>query len=349
MKRTAGVLVGTLIALAHVTFAQPKLTVSDYDDFYDNVILKAKNGNKAEWLASYDPVVNFVARVRQDVEALPEATRRAFAKAVHDNGYWRGQERRIRDSSDPFVGAKFKSGEDALEKVLTAKGFDAYRNRYAQGAGGYRLALEDVADRVALYKLEGKNVPRLADIPGNTYILNANAQSWNDLVSDAQRFPNPAERLAVIMRNQLNGIASALYAAPLQQAPHGCGDGLCHRGDLALYRPLQWQGWMGARTAGAHSLCAAVSSREGQGSGCLAGGPRRAQGSVSTLAMTCPPGRPRPQSARSAATGSIDAARRAGSHAARHAAAASSATTETSVSGSYGAVWNRKLVMTRVA
>ena len=210
MKRTAGVLVGALIALAHVTFAQPKLTVSDYDDFYDNVILEAKNGNKAEWLASYDPVVNFVARVRQDVEALPEATRRAFAKAVHDNGYWRGQERRIRDSSDPFVGAKFKSGEDALEKVLTAKGFDAYRNRYAQGAGGYRLALEDVADRVALYKLEGKNVPRLAEIPGNTYILNANAQSWNDLLSDAQRFPNPAERLAVIMRNQLNGIASAL-------------------------------------------------------------------------------------------------------------------------------------------
>jgi len=204
------VLVGILGVLAGTVRAQSTLTAKDYDDFYSNVILKAQNGNKAEWLASYDPVVNFVARVRQDVEALPEATRRAFAQAVHDNGYWPGQQRRIRDRSDPFVGAKFKAGEDTLKAVLTAKGFDAYRNRYAQGAGGYRLALEDVADRAALYKLEGKNIPRLEDVPGNTSILNANAQSWSDLQADAQHFPNPAERLAVITRNQLNGIAAAL-------------------------------------------------------------------------------------------------------------------------------------------
>ena len=210
MRRTAGVLVGTLIALAHVTFAQPKLTVTDYDDFYGNVILEAKNGNKAEWLASYNPVVNFVARVRQDVEALPEATRRAFAKAVHDNGYWRGQERRIRDSGDPFVGAKFKSGEDALEKRCSRQRDSPRIATVMRRSGGYRLALEDVADRSALYKLEGKNVSRLAEIPGNTSILNANAQSWNDLLADAQRFPNPSERLAVIGWNQLNGIASAL-------------------------------------------------------------------------------------------------------------------------------------------
>jgi hypothetical protein len=209
MKRMVAML-GILGALANTTLAQPTLTVKDYDDFYSNVILQTKNGNKAEWLASYDPVVNFVARVRQDVEALPDATQRAFAKAVHDNGYWPGQQRRIRDRSDPFVGATFKAGDDALRAVLTPKGFAAYRNRYAQGAGGYRLALDDVADRAALYKLEGKNVSRLAEIPGSTSILNANAQSWSDLLADAQRFPNPTERVAVIMKNQLNGIASAL-------------------------------------------------------------------------------------------------------------------------------------------
>jgi hypothetical protein len=67
-----------------------------------------------------------------------------------------------------------------------------------------------VADRAALYKLEGKNIARLSELPANTNIVNANAQSWDDLVADAQRFPKPAERLDVIMRNQLNGVASAM-------------------------------------------------------------------------------------------------------------------------------------------
>ena len=47
--------------------------------------------------------------------------------------------------------------------------------------------------------------------------------------------------------------------------------------------------------------------------------------------------------------GRIDAARRAGSQAARPAAAASSATTATSVAGSCGGVWKRKLAINRVA
>ena len=211
-KRTAGILLSGFIGLVSAVniAGQPKLTAKDYDDFYTNVILEAKNGNKAEWLASYDSVVNFVAMVRQDVEALPDANQRALAKAVHDNGYWKGQELRVRDSSDPFIGAKFKSDDKALKAVLTPKGFEAYRSRYAQGAGGYRVALEAVADRVALYKLEGKNIPHVSEIPTNTYIVNANAQSWDELLADAQRFPNPGERLAVIQRNQLNGIASAL-------------------------------------------------------------------------------------------------------------------------------------------
>jgi hypothetical protein len=196
--------------VAGVALAQPTLSTKDYDDFYDNVILAAKNGSQAEWLASYDAVVNFVARVRKDVEALPEPTRRALAKAVHDNGYWKGQELRIRDTNDPFLGARFKAGDDALESVLTAQGFDAYRRRYAQGAGGYRLALDAVADRAALYRLEGKAISGLSKIPANTNIINANAQSWDDLVADAKRFSNPDERLAVIVRNQLNAIASAL-------------------------------------------------------------------------------------------------------------------------------------------
>ena len=129
---------------------------------------------------------------------------------MHDNGYWKGQELRVRDVKDPFIGARFRSNDDALRKVLTPQGFDAYRNRYAQGAGGYRVALEAVADRQALYKLEGKSIPGLSEIPANTNIVNANAQSWADLLADAQHFPNPHERIAVIMRNQRNGIASAL-------------------------------------------------------------------------------------------------------------------------------------------
>jgi hypothetical protein len=208
-SRTAGVMIG-LFVLAAAIAAQSSLTARDYDTFYDRVILGAKNGTKAEWLASYDPVVDFVARVRQDIDALPEATGLALAKAVHDNGYWNGQARRVRDTSDPFLGARFTAGDAALETVLTPKGYDAYRSRYAQGAGGYRVTLEAVADRAALYMLEGKHIPRLAELPANTPIVNANAQSWDDLLADARRYPDPAERLRVIVKNQLNGVASAL-------------------------------------------------------------------------------------------------------------------------------------------
>jgi hypothetical protein len=211
MTRTTLMMLGAIVGLAGaVSLGQSKLTAKDYDDFYSDVIRAAKNGNKAEWLSSYDTVVDFIARVRQDVEALPDADQRRLAKAVHDNGYWKGQQLRIRDPGDPFVGATFKAGDEALKAVLTPKGFEAYRNRYVQGAGGYRIALEAVADREGLYKLEGKSIVALSEIAGNTSIVNANAQKWDDLVADAQRYPNPQERLAVIMRNQLNGIASAL-------------------------------------------------------------------------------------------------------------------------------------------
>jgi len=211
LKLAAGILLGVLMILPGARIhGQPSLTTKDYDDFYNLVILKAKNGNKAEWMASYDSIVNFIARVRQNVEKLPDATRRALAQAVHDNGYWKGQQLRIRDAKDPFIGSKFKASDEKLKAVLTPQGFNAYQNRYAQGARGYRLALVAVGDRPALYKLEGKNIPRVSEIPPNTYIVNANAQSWNDLLADAQRFPNPAERISVIIGNQLNGIASAL-------------------------------------------------------------------------------------------------------------------------------------------
>ena len=40
--------------------------------------------------------------------------------------------------------------------------------------------------------------------------MNANAQSWDDLVADAQSYANPGERMGVIVRNQFNAIASAL-------------------------------------------------------------------------------------------------------------------------------------------
>lgn len=211
MKRAVGVLLGALVGLAGwAVHAQPSLTVKDYDDFYSMVILKAKNGIKDEWLASYDPVVNFIARVRQVVEKLPIATQRALAKAVHDNGYWKGQEIRVRNVADPFVGAKLKAGDERLKAVLTPQGYDAYHGRYAQGSRGYRFTLEAVADRVAFYKVEGKNIPRLSTIPANTTIVNANAQSWDDLVADAESYPDPAERMGVIVGNQFNAIASAL-------------------------------------------------------------------------------------------------------------------------------------------
>ena len=57
----------------------------------------------------------------------------------------------------------------------------------------------------------------------------------------------------------------------------------------------------------------------------------------------------RTQSARRAAMGSIEAARRAGNQAASAAAAPSSATTPASVAGSCGAVWKRNPVMIRAA
>ena len=76
--------------------------------------------------------------------------------------------------------------------------------------GGTGLTLEAVADRAAFYELEGKDIPRLADIPANTTIVNANAQSWDDLTADAKSYPNPGERMGVIVRNQFNAIASAL-------------------------------------------------------------------------------------------------------------------------------------------
>jgi hypothetical protein len=189
---------------------QRSLTVKDYDDFYNIVILKADNGTKEEWLASYDPVVSFVTRVRQDVEKLPDATQRALAKAVHDNGYWKGQAVRVRNPKDPFVGAKFKAGDERLKAVLTAKGYDSYRNRYAQGSRGYRFTLEVVADRAAFYKLEGKNIPGLSEIAPDTVVVNANAQSWDDLVADVRNYPNAAERMGVIVSNQFNAIASVL-------------------------------------------------------------------------------------------------------------------------------------------
>ena len=58
-RRIAGVTFGLLV-LAAMIAAQSSLTARDYDTFYDRVILGAKNGTKAEWLASYDPVVDFV-------------------------------------------------------------------------------------------------------------------------------------------------------------------------------------------------------------------------------------------------------------------------------------------------
>jgi hypothetical protein len=209
--KIAIILVSTLLGLGcGKTESRQGLVAGDYDDFYSLVILKAKNGDKAEWLASHDEIVSFVDRVREDVEKLPAQTQLALARAVHDNGYWKGQELRVRDAADPFLGARFRSDDEALKEVLTPQGFDLYRNRYAQGAGGYRITLEAVANREGLYKREGKTLSGFSEIPSNTTIVNANAQSWDDLVADAQRYSQPDERLAVIMRNQLNGIASAL-------------------------------------------------------------------------------------------------------------------------------------------
>lgn len=213
------ILVSTLLGLGceRTNNETSSLAAKDYDDFY-NLVLKAKNGDKAEWLASYDEIAGFVDRVGQDVEKLPPETQLALARAVHDNGYWKGQEVRVRNPEDPFLGARFRAGDEALRTVLTPQGFDAYRNRYAQGARGYRITLDAVADREGLYKLEGKTIPGLAELPADTTIVNANAQSWDDLIADAQHYPQPDERSAVIMRNQRNAIASALSLLRASQA-----------------------------------------------------------------------------------------------------------------------------------
>jgi len=213
------ILVSTLLGLGceRTNNETSSLAAKDYDDFY-NLVLKAKNGDKAEWLASYDEIAGFVDRVGQDVEKLPPETQLALARAVHDNGYWKGQEVRVRNPEDPFLGARFREGDEALRTVLTPQGFDAYRNRYAQGARGYRITLDAVADREGLYKLEGKTIPGLAELPADTTIVNANAQSWDDLIADAQHYPQPDERSAVIMRNQRNAIASALSLLRASQA-----------------------------------------------------------------------------------------------------------------------------------
>jgi len=210
MKGTHLLLGALVISIAWAAHAQSSLTAKDYDDFYNLVILKAKNGTKDEWLASYDPVVSFITRVRRDVESRPDATQRALARAVHDNGYWKGQELRVRDVADPFVGARLKAGDETLKAVLTPQGYDAYKSRYAQGSRGYRFTLEAVADRAAFYKAEGKDIARLSEIPATTTIVNANAQSWDDLVADAGKYPDPGERLRMIARNQFNAVASAL-------------------------------------------------------------------------------------------------------------------------------------------
>jgi len=211
MRRVVQILLGAGVVFGGpAAHGQPSQTVKDYDDFYNLVILKAENGTREQWLASYDPVVNFIARVRLDVEKLPDATLRALAKAVHDNGYWRLQEVRCRDPKDPFVGAKFKAPADRLEPVLTPTGVEAYRRRHTQGSRGYRFTLEVVADRAAFYELEGKDIPRVSEIPATTTIVNANAQSWDDLVADVRNYPDPGERLSVIVKNQVNAIASAL-------------------------------------------------------------------------------------------------------------------------------------------
>jgi hypothetical protein len=210
MTKHVQTLLGASIMLGSMAAPQSPLTARDYDDFYTRVVRNASNTTKAEWLASYDAVVSFIERVRQEVDRGPEPTKQALAKAVHDNGYWKLQQARVRDPRDPFLGAAFAVDGARLKAVLTPAGYESYRDRYAQGSRGYRFTLEAVADRAALYKLAGKDVPDVENLPATTAIVNANAQSWDDLVADASRYPNPAERVRVIVGNQLNAVASAL-------------------------------------------------------------------------------------------------------------------------------------------
>lgn len=206
IKVHLGILMSTTIAVA----AGPELKTADYDRFYSQVILKAGNGTKQEWLASYQPVVQFIERVRQDVERLPSERQMQLARAAHDNGYWKGQKKRVLDPADPFLGAKFRSDDAALRRLLTPAGYSAWQGRYSHAPGSHRLSIEAVADRAGLYKSEGKQITRPESIPANTYILNTNAQSWDDLLADAKNYEDPAERRKVILNNQKNAIASAM-------------------------------------------------------------------------------------------------------------------------------------------
>ena len=156
---------------------------------------------------SPDEVVVFSAR------AIP-VNEKAIARVINHVAR-RGAE--VISEEQKHVHVSGHASDEELKLVLTAQGLDAYLDRYAQG-GGYRITLESVADREGLYKLEGKTIRGLSEIPANTTIVNANAQSWDDLLADAQRYPNPDERLSVIIRNQLNGIASALSLLRASQA-----------------------------------------------------------------------------------------------------------------------------------
>ena len=210
-NRILAALAAFFLALGCVrVHAQAMLTTRDYDQFLEAVVMQARNTSKEEWLASHDPVVNFIAKVRQDVERLPDASKQVFAKVVHDIGYWKGQEARSLDPANPFLGAQVKGTDDALKAVLTAQGFEAWSKRYAQGSRGYRFTLEIVADRAAFYRLQGKSIANLTELAASTNIVNANAQSWDDLVADARNYPNAGERAGVIVGNQLNAVASAL-------------------------------------------------------------------------------------------------------------------------------------------
>ncbi|MBU3738000.1 MAG: hypothetical protein FGM55_03485 [Rhodoferax sp.] len=190
--------------------AQPVLSPADHDRFVREVVMKAGNGSREEWLASYDAVLDFVGRVQQEVAQLPDARKQVFARSVHDLGYWKGQELRVADPRNPFLGARLRGTDSELAAVLTPQGAQAWRERYAQGARGYRFNLDIVADREGFFRLQGKALANAAEWAAGTAIVNANAQSWDALVLDAAAYPDPAERLRVLVGNQLGAIASAL-------------------------------------------------------------------------------------------------------------------------------------------
>ena len=245
--KTAGILLGALISFAGALIhAQPSLTVKDYDNFYSLVILKAKNSSKAEWLASYESIVSFIARVRQDVETLPAAGQRALAKAVHDTD-WKGQELRVRDPKTLSSAPRSRQVTRSSRRFSTPQGYDAYR-------GAMRRERTDTAShsrwyriRVALYKLEGKSISAVGD-SGQYVHSECQRAELDDLVADAQRDPDPGARMGEILRNQMNGIASALSLPACHRNPLGPRDGRRHRSDLALHGALQRQGRLGART-----------------------------------------------------------------------------------------------------